>query len=256
MKHAGGLLLALYVLAWPARLAPGQPNQCDPHLVQPSADPNGYRLRGDRCEGIYIQDVAGSPLFIASWTESFADYDLLSNEPLVIAWDSLRGAGAVRLRAQGLRRRLYYRMDAIRPQGSGSFAWHSELLGGLRIPRRDVGVVGIARARVDDAVRDVYLPLRITQTGKPVPSGGYQLVLLPGVELREIFLTLSSVAPGKSAVLKNAEPLGYGYYPAERALQIPISGMRAPGLYHLEIAATLSSGGASTVDLWFYHAGS
>src|ERR1035438_3842170 len=100
MKHAGGLLLALYVLAWPARLAPGQPNQCDPHLVQPAADPNGYRLRGDRCEGIYIQDVAGSPLFIASWTESFADYDLLSNEPLVIAWDSLRGAGGLRLPRQ------------------------------------------------------------------------------------------------------------------------------------------------------------
>src|ERR1035441_3160271 len=82
----------------------GQPNPCDPHLVPASADPSGYRLRGDRCEGVYIQDVGGSPLFIASWTESFAAYDLLSRAPLEIAWDNPQGAGPVQLRAQGLRR--------------------------------------------------------------------------------------------------------------------------------------------------------
>jgi hypothetical protein len=233
----------------------GQSTPCDPQLLQRSTDPNAYRLRGDRCEGIYIQEVGGSPLFVASWTETFADYDPLSRQPLQIDWDPLPGADAVRLRAQGLRRRLYYRMDAVRPAGSKSFKWPSDLLAGLGINRSDLGVLGIAHVNAGGAERDVYLPLRITQSARAARNDGYQLVILPGVELREVFLTLASFHAGKATILKNAVPLGYGYYPADRAVEIPISRVPANGLYHLEIGATLRTGGASTAELWFYASG-
>jgi len=83
-------------------------NPCDPGLIQDKSNPFGYRLRGDRCEGIYIQEVSGAPLTVASWTESFADYDLASGAALVIEWESPSGK-SVHLRAQGMRRRLYFR---------------------------------------------------------------------------------------------------------------------------------------------------
>ena len=50
-------------------------------------------------------------------------------------------------------------------------------------------------------------------------------------------------------------PLGYGYYPAERAFAVPVLGMRERGIYHLELAATFREGGSATTELWFYHPG-
>lgn len=247
-----GKVKVIFIFLLAANACPDPPTPCDPQLIQRPADPNGYRLRGDRCEGIYVQEVGGSPLFIASWTRSYAEYDPLSREPLRIEWDSVPGADSARLRAQGLRRRLYYRMDTVRPAASKSYKWPTDLLAGLGINKSDLGVVGISRVNAKGEDKEVYLPLRITQGGGPERDGGYRLVLLPGVELKEVFLTLTSSGSGKSTVLKNAEPVGYGYYPADRAVEISIPGVQTKGLCHLEIGATIKTGGAATADLWFY----
>lgn len=55
--------------------------------------------------------------------------------------------------------------------------------------------------------------------------------------------------------LRDGEALEYGYYPAERDITIPITGLEIPGVYYLEIGATLKGGGVTTVELWFYHLG-
>ncbi len=243
-------LLGLAVLTLP--VLSGQSAGCDPHLLQPPGNPYGYRLRGDRCEGIYVQEVSGAPLSIVSWTSSFEDYDVGSHQPLMIEWDSPAN-GSVRLRALGLRRRLYYRMDAVRPAGKRSYAWPSDLLAAIGISKSELGIVCSTRTLVDRAEREVYLPLRIGRKQKQPQQGTYMLVLVPGVELKEIFLTLT--AAGHPEVLKNGTPLGYGYYPAERPIVIPVSGFKGRGIYHLEAGATLRGGGAATAELWLYHPG-
>jgi len=253
MRVRGVLLVAIGLALGACALGQGQP--CDPRLVRSTADPYAYRLRGDRCEGIYAQEVAGAPLAIVSWTQSFASYDLDPKQPLLLEWESAGGRDAVRLRAQSLRHRLYYQMDAVRPPGRQSYQWPLDLLVAVAIPRDEVGVVGITRTTVGRAERDLYLPLRISQGGKPAPPGGYHLVVLPGVELKEVFVTLASVKGSTEAVMRNGEPLGYGYYPAERPIDVPIAAPRERGIYRLEIGATHKSGGASTTEFWFYHAG-
>ena len=58
--------------AQPLAITLPQTTHCDPDLREPSTDAYGYRLRGaqrDRCEGIYIQEVASTPLLVASLTE-------------------------------------------------------------------------------------------------------------------------------------------------------------------------------------------
>jgi len=240
------LLLAAQVL--PVRAA----NPCDPGLIQDKSNPYGYRLRGDRCEGIYIQEVSGAPLTIASWTEAFEDYNLSSGAALVVEWETPSGK-SVHLRAQSMRRRLYFRMDAS--PGSASFSWQTDLLAAINIPRAELGVIGSYQGSVSGAEREILLPLRIGQKEKPKSVGTYRLVVMPGVEFKEMFLTIAA-ADGKSGVpLKNGEPLRYGYYPAERPVEIPVSGLPKPGIYHLQIGATLAAGGAATADLWFYHSG-
>lgn len=239
-----------------ARLVLAQSSPCDPHLPQPAQNPYGYRLRGDRCEGIYIQEVGGSPLLVASWTESFPDYDLTSRQPIAMEWETARNDATVRLRAQALRRRLYYRMDAVRPAGSHSFTWPSDLLSVLSIFKADIGIAAVTRGVIAGEERDIYLPLRVSQNARPVRTENYRLVLLPGVEIKELFLTLTAMTGSKPTLLKGGEPVGYGYYPAEQPIEIPVSGLRVRGFYHLEIGATLKSGGASATDLWFYHPGS
>jgi hypothetical protein len=249
------LSLLTFTLAATSRLAVSQTGACDPRLLQPPTNPLGYRLRGDRCEGIYIQDVAGAPLEVASFTKSFSDYDPASKQAVKVEWDTPDAGVQTRLRAQSLRRRLYYRMDTLARSGSKTFTWPSDVLNALRLSREEIGIVGIARTSVGETQHDIYLPLRVGQDRKASASGGYQLVLVPGVELKEIFVTLTAQHGKKSSVLKDGEALGYGFYPAERPVAIPISGVRDRGVYHLEIGATLRSGGASTADLWFYHAG-
>jgi hypothetical protein len=258
-SHARLCLIALLLLvingSFAANPSPAQQSYCDPSLAQLKDTPLGYRERGDRCEGLYIREVSSTTLLIASFTESYQEYNPSSGKPLQLEWDSVPGSRSVHLRAQGLKRRLYYRMDTVQSPGRASYVWPSSILASLSILKNDLGVVGWTRVSVGEAVRDVYIPLRISQEAKAIRSGGYKLRLLPGVELTEIFISLAPIgASGRpKTFMRDGEELGYGYYPAERGLEIPISGLKEPGIYYMEIGAKLRSGGTSTAQLWFYH---
>lgn len=246
--------MAAFAAALAAAAIQAQSQPCDPLLVPSTSDPYTYRLRGDRCEGTYAQQVAGTPLAIVSWTQSFPAYDLNRRQPLHLEWESPGNNLGVRLRAQSLRRRLYYQMDALRQAGIKFYDWPVDLLAALALPKEELAVTAIERATVGEAERDVYLPLRIGQGSAAGSPGGYQLVLLPGTELKEVFITLSETE-GRKSVIRKAEPLGYGFYPAERPIDVPVAPPRERGIYRLEIGATLKNGGASAAELWFYHAG-
>ena len=73
-------LLGLSFLALDASGQPPTPSRapangrvaCDSLVKTRASDPLSYRQRGDRCEGVYAQDVAGSSsLLVASVMESF-----------------------------------------------------------------------------------------------------------------------------------------------------------------------------------------
>jgi hypothetical protein len=120
-----------------------------------------------------------------------------------------------------------------------------------------MGVIGWTRSVIDGIERNIYIPLRVSHQQKADRSGDYKLVLIPGHELSEVFISL--IAVGKdgqpASILRDSTPLGYGYYPAARALTIPITQLKEPGIYYLQIGALLRSGQATSVELWFYHAG-
>jgi hypothetical protein len=234
-----------------------QESACDPSLPQSSKEPNGYRQRGDRCEGVYIQAVASPALRVVSWTESFEDFDPAVSANLRLEWSVPPGAGPVHLRANALRRHLYYRFDAIRPDGSTSYDWPVAMLRGLDLRKPELGIVAWTAEPVGGTPRDIHLPLRVGQASAPASARRYQLVLVPGAELIDIYLSLAPVQPDgqPGAFVQRDRRLERGYYPAERGIPIPIAGLTQPGVYYLQISATLRAGRSSTTRLWFYHPG-
>src|SRR5215207_8886363 len=66
--------------------------ECDSSLKTRRTDPLSYRQRGDRCEGVYGQDVAGSStLLVASLVESMESFADTSSRPLLIEWSPSSG---------------------------------------------------------------------------------------------------------------------------------------------------------------------
>ncbi len=238
--------------------APGtQQSPCDPSLSQSSADRNGYRQRGDRCEGVYIHGVTSQALRLISFTGSFENFDPASGTVLRLEWSPPAGGSAVHLRANSLRPRLYYRFDAIRPAGGTSYSWPPAVLRELQLRKPELGIVAWVTQPVGSSTREVYLPVRVGQRATPASANGYLLVLVPGAELAEVFVTLAPVQadgqPGKP--IQQSQPLRRVFYPAERDIPILIAPLTTPGVYYLQISAPLRQGGSADLRLWFYHSG-
>lgn len=248
------LFVVLFIyIGWPVHLA--AQSSCDPALAKLSNGELGYRDRGNRCEGLYIKEVGSTSLQIASFTESFGPLNTKSGKPLLIEWDKPPGNNTVRLRAQGIKHKLYYRMDSFQPKENTSFNWSTNILASLHIQKSDIGIIGTSQYTAGSLQKDLYIPLRITQEGQVAHSDTCNLVLQPGVELKEVYISLAPLqADGhQGKFIKDGEKLGYGYYPAERSITIPVSGLKGSGIYYLEIGAELRNGGTSTLEIWFYH---
>ena len=243
-----------------AAYAFGQTPPCDPSLVSPAGDPLGYRLRGDRCEGRYAKDVGNTTLTLGSLVASFAAIELASKRPLRVAWSPPPGSAPVWLRALGLKRRLYYRMDTRSPAGAAAYAWPTDVLSGMAPAAGDIGVLAWVRQRIGAGEREVYLPVQVGYgDAAPVRATRYELVVVPGVQLAELLVAVNALADDGRTLrsVHAAEPLQYGYYPAERgiAISLPEAWFDAPGNNQVQLTARLDGGGAASTELWLYHAG-
>jgi len=245
-----GLVLFLAVSARPAA---SQDSPCDQGLLALAHGPHGYRLLGERCEGIYVQQVGGTVLSVASLTQAFESYDLSSGMNLVVAWAAPAERG-IHIRAQGVKHNLYYRMDAARSAASNVFQWPTDLLAAQNIRSADIGVLAWMRYPIGGVEQDVLIPLRISQRGSLPDTGAYDLVLFPMVALREIYLSVTALGPDGRAqrVITDGEPLHYGYYPPERPVHVVLRKLSDPGLYYIEIGAELTSGSPVTLRQWMY----
>jgi hypothetical protein len=230
-----------------------QENHCDPNLKQAPSNPNGYRLRGDRCEGEYIGEMSGSAR-VVSLVESVEEFNPAVNSPLLVEWVPF-GNATVHLQVHAFRRKFYYQMDSIRPEGSTSYTWPSDILSVFNLKSKELGFVAWVSHKVGNTRREVFLPLRIRQKPAITRSGSYTAKLLPNAELDQVFVSLALVTQdGRDGTfLKKDEELKPGYYPKEQAIPIPLPPLKIKGIYHLQIGVTFKSGGSTVAEVWFYH---
>ena len=229
---------------------------CDPNLEIPSSDPLGYRLRGKRCEGRYIKEVASASLNLVSLTSLFEEYDYNIEKDLIIDWTS-PVRDEIQIRVTGTRNRLFYRMDTVVESGTSSFRWPTGLLSALAITRTDIGAVGWTQYMIGGDKKIIYLPLRIRQGGANTHSETYRVILYPGCELTEVFISLAPLTKGGriGTFIFDGKALGYSHYPALQQIEFEISDLRKPGIHVLEIGATMRSGGSIETKVWFYYPG-
>ena len=255
------LLPRLLVLAVVLPVGAATPVQmhCDPSLAQSTNHPYRYIQRGDRCEGVYIQAVGGTTLALLSFTASLPEIDIQSGRPLLLEWPAPPGDREVQLRAQSMQRRLFYRMDTSVRAGDTRYRWPSDGLAVVKLARADVGLIGRTRMTIGGVEQEVLLPLSASQsTATRASAAVYTLLLRPTVSLSELFLSVAPLGPNGRAA-QGADPgreLGYGLYPADALVEVPIDAPRERGLYAVQIGARLRSGGSTTLQFVFYHAGS
>ena len=256
------VIIAACLLAGPAssQLPAKEESPCDPGLPVASKDSLSYQLRGDRCEGRYTMSsqvrIFSGVLRVVSFVEHFEEYHPGSDQDLRIEW-SVPQPKEIALRASGLQTGLYYRMDVNPSANTTNYSWPTDILQALQISRNELGLIGWASYKFSNGmVKDVYLPLRITQNSPAKSSSNYQVVIWPTQELSEVFVSVASLDSDGSPrnFILDGEELGYGYYPKDRGIHFEIPKPPKTGVYYLEIGASLKDGGGVNIEDWFYHA--
>ncbi|PIE28989.1 hypothetical protein CSA57_11040 [candidate division KSB3 bacterium] len=240
----------------------GESSPCDPRLTGSSPNALSYQFRGDSCEGLYASNsrfrMLTGTLRVVSFVERFDDFDLDSGQKLMVDW-SVPQPRDVFLQAQSLQAGLYYRMDTKRQADESRYVWPLTILRQLSISRNNLGVLGWASYKLSNGmVKDVYLPLRISQNpSTETSSPAYQLVIWPTQELSEVYVSVATLDADGSpkAFILDGKALGYGYYPENRGIHFEIPKPSVPGIYYLQIGAVFVKGGVVNVEYWFYHKG-
>jgi hypothetical protein len=253
MKPRAALAAAL---ALAAVTASAQGDLCDPALKgkEDQRNPNAYRLRADRCEGIFIQEVAAvGNLLVASLTASMQGFTPDPAKPIDVEWKA-PGPGKLSLRAYSLRPRFYYRMDTTLDAPSGVFHWQSGILATYALKASEVGLVGWTSYVVAGRTLDpVYVPVGVRETKSSAWPLSYRLVVVPPADLKKMYLTVSHLTPSGTLEkpLREGE-LGYGYYPANGAVKIDLANLPVTGTYLVQLAAERKDGADTVTKFWFY----
>jgi hypothetical protein len=226
--------------------------KCDAAL-HPVGGGDGYRLRGDRCEGIYARAVALGEVHLVgvNWRPGPLP-PIQAGRALKLAWEAPAGK-PVHVRAWALRPRLFYRLDSVRPAGASAYDWPTELLMRLNLSAADLGVIAWTPVQLQGGVRDVLLPVRVGGGGGAAPQH-VELTLLSDVQLKEVYLTAFPIGPdGKPGPAQYKDvAVKRGYYPANRGITVPLPALSRPGYYRIDIGSSFTGGGASALSQLIY----
>jgi hypothetical protein len=146
--------------------------------------PQGYRPRGDRCEGLYWQPHAQEAYLSVV---GLRRVDTSQPQPLPpsvqVAWASKPAIPAnadVSIRSVLLRSDKYYQMDTAKPYGAGTYRWPTDVLRALDLALQDLGIYAFTSVTIGQTPWKVYLPLGV---GTPADGLGYEVTVVPGTML-------------------------------------------------------------------------
>jgi hypothetical protein len=130
----------------------------------PDSGPDGYleRAGGERCEGMYISPVSGSPVELVSLTRGRINYDPAHPAVLLATLASPLANGGAHVRALGIPDRLYYQMDAD-ITGNRAVRWPvGDVIGRRRITPDQVGVFALQK---DASAETIFFTVDVAPTG-------------------------------------------------------------------------------------------
>ncbi len=229
-----------------------QEGPCDSELLRQvnRKDDDRYRVRGDRCEGLYNEQVGGSfgNLLVASLTAGGIPANAWPPTKPVTVQCRYKEPVDVHIQAFPLQPRTYYRLDAVKRGSEIAFQWDTEVVAKYLKPA-NVGLVAWASTMVDGRRQRVYLPVRAAAEGGPI-----QLIVVAPVDLREVYLTLTSTVAGEKP-LKLRTPLRGGSYLANQRIEIELPPMPREGFYRVEVSGDRKDMGSVTTAPFLIYSG-
>jgi hypothetical protein len=176
-----------------------------------------------------------------------------TGESVQLQWRCpLNEAKTNKLRAVSLKTGVYYRMDTLRPAGSTSYSWRTELLQRIPLSSSEVGMVSWQSTKFNGSDTKLFCPIFAHSQ-----SGQIEVVLRSDLDLHEIYLSLVPLDEAGRAeeylLLEN--PLKYGPYATGRPISITLPPLENTGVYRLEIIAEFKNGTKNTPDVLFYFPG-
>lgn len=236
------------------------PAYCDAELLKDAPKSStSYRVRGDRCEGIYAQQVSTVSVDLRSFVRGFGKFNPETQASLELSWKPPSGiVQNARLRAFSLKSRTYYRMDTAQPAADGSYRWPTEILAVAQLAGGDLGALAwIEMPGPGGKPREVYLPLR---AGTEQTLDGYEITLVPSKKLKKVLLTVTEIDKDGNKVRDTGiadKDVGgeFAFYPSNEPTVLETGKIGAPGYYRLHIKAIAQAGDAVVKEIDFYHPG-
>jgi hypothetical protein len=147
-------------------------------------------------------------------------------------------------------------MDTEVPAGNNAYRWPTDVISSLDLTRNEIGVIGWMGYDLAGKQIQLFLPVNVARRTPPPKRTSYELIIMAGVELKEMYLSLAQIsAPSGLTYLYQGKPLGYHYYPPDRPIKIELANPPSPGVYFLNIGASLRRGGSAAEAIFFYYPG-
>jgi hypothetical protein len=229
LKISGAILLLGAVVVTSRMPTQGSPQTCDPQ-IWPQAGNLGYRLRGDRCEGLYETAVAAIG---AMRPVSLTDGDISLKPGDQDLWWTASPSNAQTIITVTAFSALY-RMDA-RVRGT-QYRWPTDVVIGTRIPLNHIGIVAVTQERLKNRTRDVYLPVSFRPRDVR-PGGKYILKIGSPEDLEDLSYEISRLTSDGDFdhVVTPKKPVPFIYYTATPApIMLDVAAMPA-GLYQVDV---------------------
>lgn len=202
---------------------------------------SGYKMRGNRCEGIYAQDVSANLLQIVSFAARFDEFADSNTANLYIRWQA-PGDGTLWISGRGQARNSFYGLDTAVPREQEEFSWPAKILQDKGYRKRFLGFLAWYTAE-EMQVDKLHLPITVGPGIAPADtsSNSYELVIRTGAAFQQVYLALDRLCGSTYQPVWPDKELGQGYYSTQRVPhRLDVSGSK--GVYRLRINALGENG--------------
>jgi len=183
-------------------------NYCDNTLKINNNSSIAYKHRQNRCEGFYISEVGSETLCIVNITKGKFTYELDQTNILKVVPLSNKNQ-RIKIRAQGIPLKLYYRMDAV-IETNQILDWPlMDVIYHQKLISHKIGITGKLGDKIKN--RDIYVPLQVTTTlSKPKSFNKQQplyLILRSSVAVENVQYKTSLISGKHCATIINSETI-------------------------------------------------
>jgi hypothetical protein len=200
-----------------------------------------YKLRGNRCEGIYASNVSSDlkpqPKIIGFHRGILPDAAFLPKSMTAFGVDLPKNMRGISVRAVSLRPRTYYAMDTELSNGTTSFAWETSILSApsLSMKASELGFLACNNSCL--AIRStVYFPSRILMPPANLKSRSYEIIFQTSIGVENLEVRLQPKV-GMSKPIPALED----HYPPSWPISVAL-GQLKDGDYTVRLRGTGSDG--------------